>query len=432
MTTARAAAERYRSSVRGCLLGGAVGNALGAPVERWSADRVLAARATGGVRDYPTDGPLPPGSITADTQLALFTAQGLIRAGIRRDRGIGLTVAVVHEAYDHWLDTQLRPEPAPDAVGPLGRQPWLHQRRDPGRTTPAALTANRRTGPRHGHRADNDSKGSGAVTRVAPLGLLPPDGAPDHWFFTSAADVARYTHGHPTARLAAGALGSIVHRLVGGADLDEALDAALDLLAGHEGHEETTAALHRARALARGTRPGTAGSAGAAGSAGTPGTPGTAGSAGTGDTAGLPGAAGAVGMAGAAVAAGVAGPADAVHLAHVANAVAAGALGTGRVAEEALAIAVCAALTAPGPQDVLDALSIAVTHPGGTAATGAVCGQLVGARHGETALPPELVFRLEGRGTVLELADDLAFEFTRSERLHGDYGPETGWRQRYS
>jgi hypothetical protein len=29
------------------------------------------------------------------------------------------------------------------------------------------------------------------------------------------------------------------------------------------------------------------------------------------------------------------------------------------------------------------------------------------------------------------LADDLVFEFTQQSRLHGEYGPETGWRQRY-
>lgn len=106
-------------------------------------------------------------------------------------------------------------------------------------------------------------------------------------------------------------------------------------------------------------------------------------------------------------------------------------LGGGWVAEEALAIAVYAALTNPGPDDFLDALSVATTHSGDSDTTGSLCGQLLGARHGETALPPELTFGVEGRSTLLEIASDLVLEFTRSRRLHGEYGPYTGWTRRH-
>jgi ADP-ribosylglycohydrolase len=362
----RAAAERYRSRVRGCLLGGAIGDALGAPVEFWSAERILEAYGPDGVRGYPS------GQVTDDTQMTLFTVQGLIRAGIRRDRGLGLTLGLVHEAYDHWLDTQLLPGPRAAAVGPLGRQAWLYHRRAPGTTCLDALTAAREGADsihQYGHQAGNDSKGCGGVMRVAPVGLLPLDGAPDDWFLDAGATLAGFTHGHPTGRLAAGALGSIVHHLVGGASLDEALDATAEALAGREGHEETTAALQAARQLARHTAP-------------SPQTVAT--------------------------------------------------LGAGWVAEEALAIAVYAALVHPGPGEMLDALSVAVTHAGDSDSTGAICGNILGAWHGETALPPALVFTVEGRATILELADDFVLEFTTPNHLHGEYGPETGWRRRYS
>jgi ADP-ribosylglycohydrolase len=364
VTMDRGTAERYRSRVRGCLLGGAIGDALGAPVEFWSAERIVAEHGAAGVRSC-------PGRITDDTQMTLFTVQGLIRAGIRRDHGLGLTVAVAHEAYDHWLDTQILPGPPDDAVGPLGRAAWLYDRRAPGKTCLDALTRARDGAAhirRYGDQAANDSKGCGGVMRVAPVGLLPPDGADDAWFLDSAATLAGYTHGHTTGRLAAGALGSVVHHLVAGADLDGALDATVALLADRDGHEETTAALAAARALA-GTKP-------------TPETVAT--------------------------------------------------LGAGWVAEEALAIAVYAALAHPGPDEMLDALSAAVTHDGDSDSTGAICGNILGAWHGETALPPPLVFTVEGRGTILELADDLVLEFTVPGELHGEYGPHTGWRQRYS
>lgn len=80
---------------------------------------------------------------------------------------------------------------------------------------------------------------------------------------------------------------------------------------------------------------------------------------------------------------------------------------------------------------MLDALSLSVTHSGDSDSTGAICGNILGALHGETALPPELAFAVEGRGTILTLADDFIYEFTASDRLHGDYGPDTRWTQRY-
>ena len=94
-------------------------------------------------------------------------------------------------------------------------------------------------------------------------------------------------------------------------------------------------------------------------------------------------------------------------------------------------MAIYAALERPEPGEVLDALSLAVTHSGDSDSTGAICGNILGALHGETALPAELAFEVEGRGTILELADDFIYEFTAGGRLHGDHGPSTRWTDRY-
>ena len=80
---------------------------------------------------------------------------------------------------------------------------------------------------------------------------------------------------------------------------------------------------------------------------------------------------------------------------------------------------------------MLDALALSVTHSGDSDSTGAICGNILGARHGDGALPPELTFEVEGRGAMLELADDFVWEFTARERLHGDDGPFTRWLGRY-
>ncbi|MFF0345657.1 ADP-ribosylglycohydrolase family protein [Kribbella sp. NPDC004875] len=365
----REAEETWRGRVRGCLLGGAIGDALGGPVE-FQDGRAIVAKYPDGVREFVDGGPgWPPGTITDDTQMTLFTVEGLIRASVRSDRGTGFTVAVVQHAYDRWLDTQTLPGPSGERDGWLQGEQWLYARRAPGNTCLTALTEARKGEsriPQFGELAVNDSKGCGGVMRVAPFGLLPR--FPAAWLFDSAVDAAGYTHGHPSGRLASGALAAIIHELCQNATLDEALDRATALLVQHEGHGETSTALALARDLAA-TAP--------------------------------------------------AGPVTVERL------------GGGWVAEEALAIAVFAALAYPEPDQVLDALALAVTHSGDSDSTGAICGNILGALHGETALPAELVFAVEGRSVITTLADDFALEFTQGKRLHGDYGPHTAWRSRY-
>ncbi|GAA0812749.1 ADP-ribosylglycohydrolase family protein [Spirilliplanes yamanashiensis] len=354
----RAGQEAYRSRVRGCLVGGAVGDALGAPVEFRSLAAIRAEHGPDGVRD------LIPGAdgvavVTDDTQMTLFTAEGLIRAGVRADRGICHPPSVVHQAYLRWLATQELPGPPEQPSGWLAGQAFLYARRAPGNACLSGLAGGTMGTPEAPR--NPDSKGCGAVMRSAPFGLIPwrsPEQA-----FDLAAECAVQTHGHPTGYLAAGVFAAIVRFLLDGHDLAGAVAATLPVLAARPGHEETTAALRAALAAAE--RPPSA---------------------------------------------------EAVE-----------ALGGGWVAEEALAIGVYAALAAP-PRA---ALLLSVNHSGDSDSTGSICGNLLGAEHGETALPPDWVAEIEGRGVILQVADDLAAEFTQSGQLHGDWGPHTRWKRRY-
>lgn len=361
--------------MRGCLLGGAIGDALGGPVEFMSLDQIEQSCGPRGVREYISetiDGSPAHGRITDDTQMTLFTVEGLIRASVRTDRGLGLTVAVVHRAYDRWLDTQLMPGSDGKRDGWLVEQAWLYSRRAPGITCLSALQGARDGGreiSQVGAMAGNHSKGCGGVMRSAPFGLLPPWSRTSlSWEFTAAAEAAGYTHGHPTGRVASGALAVLIGAIVRGEELEQAVGTTLRELSRIEDHQETVRAVERAVEVA------------------------------------------------------AQGPVDAAAIE---------SLGGGWVAEEALAIAVCAALAHPRPDGVLDALSAAVTHSGDSDSTGAICGNILGALHGETALPPELAFEVEGRGTILTLADDFCYEFTAGDRLHGTFGPSTRWFGRY-
>ncbi|MVO87230.1 ADP-ribosylglycohydrolase family protein [Streptomyces sp. p1417] len=347
------AAVAYRARVRGCLLGGAVGDALGYAVEFTSLDGIRAAHGPRGVR-----GPLPDAAgvcrISDDTQMTLFTAEALTAAHAReRAKGIGgAAPRLVLDAYLRWLDTQTKPAPAPSAApaghpapGGLGAQSWLYARRAPGNAclsglahayAPDPLVELGPPGP-----VNPGSKGCGTVMRSAPFGLTR---APAASAFELAARCAQITHGHPTGYYAAGALAAIVGHLVAGDSLEGAVLRTLRLLARYAGHEETSAALTAAVDLAAAGEPS----------------------------------------------------AERVE-----------SLGAGWIAEEALAIGVYAALAASGAEE---ALLLSVNHSGDSDSTGSVCGNLLGALHGDHELPGAWVRLTEGREVIAAVADDLAGE----------------------
>ncbi|MGW1815765.1 ADP-ribosylglycohydrolase family protein [Streptomyces sp. NPDC002125] len=347
-----------RSRVRGALLGGAIGDALGNPVEFLSLDGIRRAHGEAGVRGLVADQDGAVGRITDDTQMTLFTVEGLIRAHSRAAaKGIGgAETEIVRNAYLRWLDTQNHPSPpAPDGDDPvrtgwLRHQHWLYARRAPGNACLTGLASGQapapdaplgQPGPVNPH-----SKGCGTVMRSAPFGLLGEDAATG---FDLAARCALITHGHPTGAYAAGALAAIVTYLLEGDSPAGAVLRAMELLGRHHGHEETTAALRAAVDLAA-----------------APGRP---------------------------------------------TAERAESLGAGWVAEEALAIAAYCALALPGADDVAEALLLSVNHSGDSDSTGSVCGNLLGAHHGDVRLPAAWLVATEGRSVIAELADDLCMEF---------------------
>ncbi|MFF8994902.1 ADP-ribosylglycohydrolase family protein [Streptomyces sp. NPDC014983] len=98
------------------------------------------------------------------------------------------------------------------------------------------------------------------------------------------------------------------------------------------------------------------------------------------------------------------------------------------MADGLLAAAVYCALVG---EDVRHGLCLAVNQSGPSAAAGTLTGALLGALLGETALPPAWLAELEGRPTILELADDFAMEMTQGPALHGPAGSAPGWLARY-
>jgi ADP-ribosylglycohydrolase len=238
-----------RARIRGCLIGGAVGDALGAPVEFDSIERIRRRFGSQGITDYEMAYGRR-GAITDDTQMSLFTAEGLLRAYVRgATKGLCHPPSVVDHAYARWLATQGESSSRWDSTnfdGWLLTNRGLHNTRAPGNTCLSALRASRM-----GTIDDplNDSKGCGAVMRAAPVGLLGGDFPGDR--FELGCEIGALTHGHPSGYLAAGAMAEIITALVwSDATLPEALDRAALRLRRMPGHEETLQGLEDARALA--------------------------------------------------------------------------------------------------------------------------------------------------------------------------------------
>ncbi len=359
--------QDFRSRVRGTLLGSALGDALGAPAAGLSLAALREAHGPDGLT-----GPAPAfgrrGRVTAATQLSLFTVDGLIRAHVRRDTGAWHPPTDLHHAYLRWAATQ-------HDWGPDERRKdngWLAQEE--------WLYARRAP-----HRAcltgfaddvlgtldqpkNPAARDAAAAARSAPFGLLV--GWEPALVLQLSVECAAQSHGHPTATLSAGAVAVIVHGLIRGDSLDSAVQRALGLLGARPGHQPVTDALQRALAAV---------------------------------TQGAPGPAAVAALA----------PDEA---------------GEGTDATDALAAAVYCALVA---EDVPQGLRLAVNHGGDSIAAGALCGALLGALHGETALPAAWLAELEGRAALLELADDFALELTQGPSLHSPTASAPGWLARY-
>jgi ADP-ribosylglycohydrolase len=241
------AAPALAGRILGCLFGGALGDAFGYPVEfkSWAEIREKFGEA-GLLEPHALGGRLV---VSDDTQMTLYTADGLlagIAPGAARDRDQILTR--IRLAYMAWFRSQ-REEWTTGPTG-LGQYRELWTVRAPGSTCLSALRAGGRGTP---EAPINDSKGSGALTRVAPLGLLPVIGADEAFDLAHAA--AALTHGHPAGRLSAAAFASLLRDLLAETPLTAALgrmEARLDKAAGGQ---QVLAAVLAARALAAGDTP---------------------------------------------------------------------------------------------------------------------------------------------------------------------------------
>lgn len=353
----------------GCLIGGAVGDALGYAVEFLSEDEIFTKYGADGISEYELDG--GKARISDDTQMTMFTATALLD-GITRGnlRGImsGFESYIALE-YGGWYLTQTMPFPV-DKKENYAKYSWIMNipeifaRRAPGNTCLFALETGKPVA---------DSKGCGGIMRVAPIGLYFANGnfpqMPQSEVDLLGANAAAITHGHELGYIPAAALVHIISLLVKKANisiLDAVADSVVTMrkLFGDAKHIDY---FHRLMEKA--------------------------GNLATSSISDL----------------------EAIHQ-----------LGEGWVAEETLAIAVFCAIRYEN--DFESAIRAAVNHNGDSDSTGAVCGNILGARLGYNKIPQKFTEKLEFHDVLLELADDLLSDCQMSD--YGEYSDPV-WEEKY-
>ena len=199
--------------VKGSLVGGAIGDALGYTVEFDSYSEILRRFGDKGItRLYTQQDYLRPefqvdkGVVSDDTQMTFFTAYGLLYAG---KKGL-MPLDGIRDAYIDWYCTQSGAK-FRSTDNWLAHIPALNVRRAPGMTCMTALEY-----IYHGQCASNNSKGCGGVMRVAPVGLWAATTGEldDEGVIQLAAQAARITHHHPLGYIPAGVAAHLVYKLV--------------------------------------------------------------------------------------------------------------------------------------------------------------------------------------------------------------------------
>ncbi len=244
--TGHQANKHKLSNYKGCLLGGAIGDALGYPVEFMELRKINKLYGKEGIKTL-KNGENGQAQISDDTQMTLFTADGLLKSIGENFRSSRLPdINIIHDSYKNWLETQNGVYDRNSNKGWIFSLVGLYERRNPGNTCINSLKSNEIGTIK---KPINNSKGNGGVMRVAPAGLLYYN-SPKMAFNTGVA-CAAITHGHPSGYLAAGVFSSMLAYLVKGETIENAVDKSINILEKYDGHEEVKDSIILAKNLAK-------------------------------------------------------------------------------------------------------------------------------------------------------------------------------------
>ena len=200
--------------IRGSLIGGAIGDALGYPVEFiYSFEEIQARYGEKGITRLDTyqhwlgeEEQTGKAVVSDDTQMTLYTANGLLNA---MTQNIPLKQGIC-SAYVEWYLTQVGEKSDNYKDCWISEIPELNARRAPGNTCMSSLDTIYR-----GEEPQNNSKGCGGVMRIAPIPLY---GVVAKCMSIEEADLlageaAKLTHLHPLGFISAALMAHVIYRL---------------------------------------------------------------------------------------------------------------------------------------------------------------------------------------------------------------------------
>ena len=335
-----------KGSVFGCLIGGAAGDALGYPVEFVSTGEIFAKYGKDGVKSYR----LSRGEkalISDDTQMTLFTAEGLCYA--RENFGnpsLQNYIDEIYNAYKRWYLTQTGGYNGNEKT--IAEDERLNVRRAPGGTCLSALGSGKMGSIEE---PINTSKGCGGIMRAAPIAIVMAqnDGYSMEEAAYLGAQSAAITHGNQLGYIPTAAFVAIIYSLLRGNTPVGAVLAAKDVIL--KIFPDSKAAMTTAELMDKALY---------------------------------------------------------CAKADISDIDAVSSLGEGWVAEETLAIAIYSFVKYSG--DFKKALSVAVSHGGDSDSTGAVTGNMIGAYVGINAIPDEFKKNLELYDVLENMSEKLFYD----------------------
>lgn len=213
--------EILTDKIRGCLVGGAIGDALGYSVEFMPYPSIIRQYGSDGITSFTLEDNLA--LFSDDTQMTLFTANGLLN-GIVRNNYLHRQSSLIDNignAYIDWYKTQLRQNyriPENERNCWISGIPQLYALRAPGNTCLTAIQQRI-----NGSKVENNSKGCGGIMRIAPIALAfdrcPSENAQEIFNYQSniihlACKAARLTHLHPLGFLPAGLMAFLLYKIL--------------------------------------------------------------------------------------------------------------------------------------------------------------------------------------------------------------------------
>lgn len=335
----------------GCLIGGAMGDAMGFEVKAMTLEQIKRAFGKSGITKMTPSKITKNMRISDETQLTLFTLHGIMWGDFLGGKsGISNYTTYVFYAYQQWLYTQMSTIASVDYQWILDNErnnfpcefldiKELFKKRSPSKVLINTLMTSAEMNYGKIINRINDNKNADSI-RTSAAGLYfytDPERA-----FRMGADFGGITHSHPTGYLAAGCFSSIISFILAGETIEQAVLDTLKQVKNYDGFEECFKAMDDALGLLDEETK----------------------------------------------------PMDAVAL-----------LGDGKTAESALAIGIyCACCHSINPEN---AILLAVNQDGNSDACGHICGSLVGAYKGINALPEKWNKQLQFSQLITKKAKEL-------------------------